>query len=111
MGGDSPASASSLLKSRYVVLRLLDLFERKRIAATWATVGMLFAENRDELCHYLPDVLPTYERGELNPYQELVGTDERDDPLHFAPSLIRPSRAVVLSSPRASVESSGSAER
>ncbi|MFL6448760.1 MAG: polysaccharide deacetylase family protein [Bryobacteraceae bacterium] len=85
----SPVSASTLLKAREVVLQLLDLFETKRIAATWASVGMLFAESRDELCHYLPEILPTYEREKLNPYREVVGSDERNDPLHFAASLIR----------------------
>jgi hypothetical protein len=52
-------------------------------------VGFLFAESRDELSHFLPHLLPTYEQARLNPYLEKVGSDERDDPLHFAPSLIR----------------------
>ena len=85
----SPASASRLLNAREVVLRLLELFEAKRVGATWCTVGMLFAESRDELRHYMPEILPTYGREELNPYREMLGNDETDDPLHFAPSLIR----------------------
>src|SRR4051812_23437518 len=85
----SPASVSNLLNAREIVLRIVDLFEAKRVGATWGTVGMLFAENRDELQHYMPEVLPTYERKELNPYRECIGTDERSDPLHFAPSLVR----------------------
>jgi peptidoglycan/xylan/chitin deacetylase (PgdA/CDA1 family) len=86
---DRPASASQLLNSRAVVRRLLDLFHASGIAATWAAVGFLFAESRDELSHFLPDPLPTYEQTRLNPYAEKIGLDEQDDPLHFAPSLIR----------------------
>jgi Polysaccharide deacetylase len=86
---DRPASASQLLNSRDVVCRLLDLFHSSDISATWATVGFLFAESREELSHFLPDLLPTYEQIRLNPYGEKIGSDERDDPLHFAPSLIR----------------------
>jgi hypothetical protein len=86
---DRPASASQLLNSRDVVCRLLDLFHASDISATWATVGFLFAESRDELSHFLPDLLPTYEQTRLNPYAERIGSDERDDPLHFAPSLVR----------------------
>ena len=49
----------------------------------------MFAESREELSHYLPDFLPTYEQTRLNPYIEKIGSNEQDDPLHFAPSLIR----------------------
>ncbi|MDQ2843248.1 MAG: polysaccharide deacetylase family protein [Acidobacteriota bacterium] len=84
-----PASAPQLLNSRDVVCRLLDLFHASHISATWATVGFLFAESRDELSHFLPDLLPTYEQTHLNPYAEKIGSDEQDDPLHFAPSLVR----------------------
>jgi peptidoglycan/xylan/chitin deacetylase (PgdA/CDA1 family) len=86
---DRPASASQLLNSRDVVCRLLDLFNASGVSATWATVGFLFAESREELSHFLPDLLPTYEQTRLSPYAEKIGSDERDDPLHFAPSLIR----------------------
>ncbi len=86
---NKPASAAHLLNSRDVVCRLLDMFESREISATWATVGLLFAESREEIGQFVPDLLPTYERTRLNPYAEKVGSDEQDDPLHFAPSLIR----------------------
>lgn len=84
-----PASAAHLLNSRDVVCRLLDLFEASEISATWATVGLLFSKSREEMSRFLPDLLPSYEQSRLNPYAETVGADEHDDPLHFAPSLIR----------------------
>ena len=56
---DRPAGAPQLLNSRDVVCRLLDFFHKSDISATWATVGFLFAEGRDELNHFLPELLPT----------------------------------------------------
>lgn len=79
----------SLLGARAVVPQMLDLFRRYQIAATWATVGFLFARSREELLEFRPGILPHYEDSSLDPYGDAVGRDENDDPLHFAPSLIR----------------------
>ena len=80
----------NLLAARDVVPRLLALFDRTGIRATWATVGLLFFESRDELLEHLPDTRPEYANRRLSAYEYLdtVGADEADDPLHFAPSLI-----------------------
>lgn len=74
-----------------VVPRMLELFEQRGIRATWATVGFLMAEDRDELLEHVPLVRPRYADSRLDPYAELdgIGRDERDDPYHFAPSLVR----------------------
>ncbi len=81
---------SNLLGVRDAVPRLLDLFVRYDIHATWATVGLLFAESKQELLDSLPDQLPTYVDPVLSPYSDLdqLGENERSDPYHFAPSLI-----------------------
>ncbi len=80
-----------LLGGREAVPALLRLFERFDIHATWATVGFLFFAGRRELLDALPARRPAYTRRELSPYLDLasLGEDERDDPFHFAPSLIR----------------------
>jgi peptidoglycan/xylan/chitin deacetylase (PgdA/CDA1 family) len=89
---DIPGARSTfkerVLGARRAIPRLLDLFEDFGIAATWATVGFLFASNREELELFAPKVRPRYKRRELSPYDEPIGNDEDDDPLHFAPSLI-----------------------
>lgn len=74
-----------------VVPRTLELFARHDVRATWATVGFLMAEDRDELLAHVPDERPRYADPRLDPYAELLGlgTGERDDPHHFAPSLVR----------------------
>ncbi len=86
-GPMSPYRAN-LLGARAIIPRLLDVFSKYQIAATWATVGFLFAGSRDELEAFSPIRRPLYVREELNPYQEPVGLDEHNDPLHFARSLV-----------------------
>jgi peptidoglycan/xylan/chitin deacetylase (PgdA/CDA1 family) len=70
------------------VPRLLDLLEEFEIAATWATVGFLFARSRDELDEVAPTLRPVYADRRLCPYGEKIGANEEEDPLHFAASLI-----------------------
>lgn len=86
----------NLLAAREVIPRILELFEAYEISATWATVGFLFARNRQELERFKPAVLPRYRDPRLDPYVEAVGEDEESDPLHYAPSLI----ARIAATPR-----------
>lgn len=80
-----------VLGARQVIPRLLDLFESYGLGCTWATVGFLFCRDRDELLASLPSIRPAYRDKRLSNYAYLneVGVDERRDPYHFAPSLIR----------------------
>jgi peptidoglycan/xylan/chitin deacetylase (PgdA/CDA1 family) len=82
---------ANLRGAREVIPRLLERFEAHGVRATWATVGMLFCESKEELLARLPERRPAYARPELSPYPGLasVGADEAADPLHFAPSLVR----------------------
>ncbi len=72
--------------------RLLELFERRRIHATWATVGMLTFRNRAELMSHLDIVRPNYENPALCPYRYIEETlsadDSSSDPLHFGAHLV-----------------------
>lgn len=79
---------ANLLGARDAVPSMLDLFDRYGVAATWATVGMLFARDREEWLFYQPEIRPAYQRPQDNPYGELVGHTERDDPFHYASSLV-----------------------
>jgi len=71
--------------------RLLELFDRFGIRATWATVGFLFCENKDELMASLPSLRPGYRKTLLSNYSYLneVGQNERDDPHYFGFSLLK----------------------
>lgn len=64
------------------------MFESFDIAATWATVGFLFATSRDDLARYRPRVLPHYDTSALDPYRQAVGETEDVDPLHFANDIV-----------------------
>jgi len=79
-----------LLGVRAAVPALLDLFAADGIHVTWAVVGLLLAETKRELLARLPPAVP-YARPALSPYAALidVGDSERDDPFHFAGSLVR----------------------
>jgi peptidoglycan/xylan/chitin deacetylase (PgdA/CDA1 family) len=80
----------NILGVRRGVPTLLELFRRYRIHATWATVGFLFCRTREELLAATPTTRPNYHDRRLCPYQTIaeIGDDERDDPFHYAPSLI-----------------------
>jgi peptidoglycan/xylan/chitin deacetylase (PgdA/CDA1 family) len=78
----------NLLGARKAIPAILDLFEEFDIAATWATVGFLFAESRREREKFSPAIRPQYVDSRLDPYREPVGEDENHDPLHYAPSII-----------------------
>ena len=84
----SSPSFADLAASRPVTLDLAALFARRSIRATWATVGFLFASTRDELEAHRPEARPHYRHSEFDPYLEVVGTDEVQDPSHLAGSLV-----------------------
>ncbi len=75
-----------ILGARKAIPQLLDLFRKHELHATWATVGMLFANSPKELKPYIPAQLPTYEKDVLSPYRFLSSLSE-GDPMFFAPEL------------------------
>src|SRR5690606_28856233 len=64
------------------------IFEKNEIKATWATVGMLFAENEEEWRSYSPVHKPSYRDSKLSAY-EFVKNNGLDPAVHFAPELIK----------------------
>lgn len=79
-----------------VIPQILSVFEKNMIHATWATVGMLFNENWEEWHSNIPEVIPTYERKELDAYE--YGKKHQKSGLEkffFAPHLIKKIRSVT----------------
>lgn len=76
---------------RLVIPRLLELFTKYGIGATWATVGILFCKNKDEIKLMKPKMEPSYDNIMLNPYLYIdkIGNDECDDPYHYGYKLIQ----------------------
>ncbi len=92
-----------LLGARAAIPRMLDLFQRHEVAATWATVGFLFFDDKDELLSALPEERPRYANAALSPYGYLeeIGPNEQAAPCHFGRSLI----SRIAATPRQEVAS------
>lgn len=80
----------AIMGGRQAIPQMLELFSARSIRATWATVGLLFARNRDEMRAYAPQIQPDYDEAGLSPYPALdqIGQNESQDPLHFGCSLL-----------------------
>jgi peptidoglycan/xylan/chitin deacetylase (PgdA/CDA1 family) len=83
-----PSQQKRLLAARKLVPLVLNVFEELSIHATWAIVGLLFAHSKQEAEAFRPARIPNYADPRLDPFHELTGDDETQDPFHFAPSLI-----------------------
>jgi peptidoglycan/xylan/chitin deacetylase (PgdA/CDA1 family) len=82
----------NLLGVQKVIPLLLEIFEKYHINATFATVGFLFFNDKEELLKNLPNKKPAYQKLKLSPYLghlESVGKNEAVDPFHFGSQLIR----------------------
>lgn len=82
-----------VLGGRKAIPQMLQLFEKYKIHATWATVGFQFAHNYDQLKQFFPkeDQRPTYDNPDLSAYRcfDDIGCDEEQAPCFYAPSLIK----------------------
>lgn len=80
--------------TRKIIPLMLEKFASAGIEATWATVGMLFAENEEEWKAYRPEYLPSYRNKEYSAYEWVKKNGIRPE-VHFAPELIR----LILQTP------------
>ena len=81
----------NLLGVRQAIPAILRLFQQYEIHATWAAVGLLFAETREELFASLPANRPQYDHPRLSPYPDLehLRANEAEEPCYFGASLLR----------------------
>lgn len=75
-------------KTRVLIPRMLEIFAKHKIEVTWATVGMLFAENEEEWNQYNPKYLPSFREKEHSAYH-WVKQNGLNPVYHFAPELIQ----------------------
>lgn len=81
----------AVLGVRKALPALLALFRSHGVRATWATVGLLFARNRQEMLAHSPALQPAYRHAALSPYETIrsqIGADEATDPWHYGRSLV-----------------------
>lgn len=74
--------------TRRIIPTMLEKFAAAEIQVTWATVGMLFAENEAEWITYSPNYLPSYREQKFSAYEWAKLHGIRPE-VHFAPDLIR----------------------
>ncbi len=81
----------NILGGREAIPKILNLFEKESIRATWGVVGFITFSNKTDLLDSLPDYLPVYKDKKLNPYLGLdkIGKNEKEDPYHFGHSLVK----------------------
>ena len=84
------AYQDNVLGGKKAIPKLLRLFEKYGIHATWATVGFLFADNYEELSGFFPQLHPGYEKKDLDGYAwfDKIGKDEHTAPCFYAPGLL-----------------------
>lgn len=87
---------ANILGGRKAIPQMLELFQKHRIHATWATVGFLFGENEKELRSFFPEQLPSYENEVLSAYRCFgsIGKNELEAPCYYGSSLVRKIAAV-----------------
>jgi len=89
---ESKTVHNKFLKTRDAVFVMLELFSKYKIHVTWATVGYLFAKNIEDLNNFIPKSRPEYSNKSLSTYDLIdsgaLGVDEKEDPLHFANSIL-----------------------
>ena len=88
--------SAHLQGEREAVPAMLKLFEHYELAATWASVGMLYAANRAERQHHNPSVRPAYYQQSLDPYTQGIESNENQGPLQYAYTLLHHIRETLL---------------
>lgn len=81
------------LNTRNAIPRMLSLFNAHGIHATWAGVGLLFHDNREQMIGHFPAAKPSYKASNLSAYHYIeqtgIGDSELTDPFHYGMSLIK----------------------
>ena len=80
----------AVLNVHTAVPEMLDLFDKYNIHATWATVGGILADNKDEWLRYVPDIKPQYDNHVKSVYRltDVIASQENPAALFFGKSLV-----------------------
>ncbi len=83
---------ANILGVKQAIPAMLNVFEKYNTEVTFATVGFLFAKNRNELLDSFPELKPDYTKENYDVYKNgllNIGNDETDDAYHFGYSLLQ----------------------
>lgn len=81
----------NVINGRIAIFDILKLFDRYNIHATWACVGFMATESRDEIKKYAPIELPNYDDYEKNTYMFVDNflDNESVEPCCYGKSIIK----------------------
>jgi len=82
----------NLINVPIVIKELLSLFNEYNLHVTWATVGFLFHEEKEEMGSLVSESnRPVYSNINLNNYNLIknIGKNELEDPFHYAHKIIQ----------------------
>lgn len=68
-----------------VIYRMLELFQKYNIRATFATVGLIMHENKESAIKNYPQLLPTYKNEQCSPYKNkyIENIQQKHSALYF----------------------------
>lgn len=79
---------SQLTNISIVIEKLLLMSQQYNVGITFATVGMMFAENKNDITKYLPIRKPKYKNSALDSYNLLHGILDADQKIYFTKDLV-----------------------
>lgn len=80
---------NNVINVQLVIDRMLALFEKYQVKATFCTVGMLMCKDVNEVMSFAPKVYPAYDNDKLQPYGKCLEKVRRaNQNLYFAPNSI-----------------------
>lgn len=76
---------------RTVINQLINLFNKYGIHATFATVGLIFCDSKDDSFSVIPSLPPSYIDQNKSPFKKgyIDGIQKKDECLFFAPDVIK----------------------
>lgn len=86
---DVNSYGENIIGARTAVIRILELFEKYDIHATWAIVGFLYFSNIKELKENLPSRTPGYTNQQYSSYSYIDNIRDDEEKYFFAPELIK----------------------
>lgn len=74
---------------KVVIQRLVALFKKYGVHSTFASVGLLMLDGKNEEMLYRPTAVPTYRNTQLSPYNNDFIDNIKQVSLYFAPDIIK----------------------
>jgi peptidoglycan/xylan/chitin deacetylase (PgdA/CDA1 family) len=87
---DADKYKKSVLGVEQVIPKMIDLFNNYNVNATFAVVGLVLCNSRDEICQYAPKLKPNYKDKNLSPYENnyIEKLSSENDRCHSAETTI-----------------------